>query len=105
MNGRMSLRFLNTLLVASLVSAVFSGLLPVPARAANVAPPIDIRSLVQVQSLAALPKEVTTALGWHKGAQGIADAREKFNGTDVVDARLPQRHFIVGGASPTSVIV
>jgi hypothetical protein len=106
MNGRMSLRFLKTLLFAALATVVLCMHLPEAARAANVAPPIDARSLVQVQSRAALPKDVTTALGWHKtGAQGIADAREKFNATDVVDARLPQRHFIVGGASPTSVLV
>src|ERR1700740_1645057 len=74
--------------------------------AADTAPRIDPRSLVEVRTLAALPKDVSSALGWQKAVtQGIADVREKFNATDVVDNRLPMRRFLVGGASSNSVLV
>jgi hypothetical protein len=74
--------------------------------AADTGTPIDTRSLVEVHTLAALPRDVTSVLGRQKaGAQGIADVREKFNPTDVVDSRLPMRRFVVGGASSTSALV
>jgi hypothetical protein len=76
------------------------------ATAADTALRIDPRSLVEVRTLAALPKDVSSSLGWQKaGVQGIADVREKFNATDVVDKRLPMRRFLVGGASSNSVVV
>jgi len=76
------------------------------AAAADTALRIDTRSLVEVRMLAALPRDVTSALGRQKaGVQGIADVGEKFNATDVVDSRLPMRRLVVGGASSASVLV
>ena len=67
---------------------------------------VDTRSLVEVRMLAALPRAVTSALGRQKaGLEGIADIRENFNATDVVDSRLPMRRFVVGGASSTAALV
>ena len=67
---------------------------------------VDTRSLVEVRTLAALPRAVTSALGRQKaGLEGIADIRENFNATDVVDSRLPMRRFVVGGASSTAALV
>lgn len=74
--------------------------------AADTALPFDSRSLVQVRTLAALPKDVTVVLGWHKtGTEGMADANEKFNNTDLADSHLPQRRFLVGGASHNAALV
>ena len=76
------------------------------AAAADTGLPIDTRSLVEVRTLAALPRVVTSALGrQNAGLEGIADVREKFNATDVVDSRLPMRRFVVGGASSTAALV
>src|SRR5437879_11483635 len=76
------------------------------AAAADTGLPIDTRSLVEVRTLAALPRAVNSALGRQKpGLEGIADVREKFNATDVVDSRLPMRRFVVGGASSTAALV
>ena len=76
------------------------------AAAADTGLPVDTRSLVEVRTLAALPRAVTSALGRQKaGLEGIADVREEFNATDVVDSRLPMRRFVVGGASSTAALV
>ena len=62
--------------------------------------------MVEIRTLEALPREVDTQLGLHHGgAAGIADRNEAFNRTDNAASQLPMRHFIVGGASPTAVLV
>ena len=67
---------------------------------------LNARTFVEVRTLAALPPGVSTALGRGKsGRAGIADTREQFNGTDVIDPRFPMRRFIVGGASSDCVLV
>ena len=74
--------------------------------AASADPSFDTRSLVKVESVDGMPKDVRTALGRQKaGIDGIADAWKKFNATDVIDSRLPMRRFIVGGASSASALV
>lgn len=74
--------------------------------AADTALPFDSPSLVEVSTLAGLPKDVTIIIGWHKtGTEGMADATEKFNATDVVDSHLPPRRFLIGGASHTAALV
>ncbi len=91
------------------VAAFLAGvllLLATSVLAADTAPRFDSRSLVEVPTLAGLPKDVTVVLGWHKtGTAGMADANEKFNAGDVVDSNLPQRRFLIGGASHTAVLV
>jgi len=68
--------------------------------------PFDARNLVEVRTLAALPKDVTSALGWHKaGADGIADAQDELDSKDVAEGRAPQRRFIVGAAGSVAVLV
>jgi hypothetical protein len=92
--------FLAALLAGALL------LLATTVLAADTALPFDSRSLVEVSTLAGLPKDVTAMIGWHKtGTGGMADANEKFNATDVVDPHLPQRHFLAGGASHTTALV
>ena len=67
---------------------------------------IDTSRLVQVQSVEGLPADVKKALGRQKtGIDGLADGRERFNKTDVVDNKLPMRRFIVAGVGPESVLV
>ncbi len=64
------------------------------------------RSLAEVRTLDALPKEVNTLLGRDKsGPDGIADSGKPFNMTDVVDPHLPMRRFIRGGSSLQFVLV
>jgi hypothetical protein len=68
--------------------------------------PIDPRSLVEVHTLEALPKEVISLLGRQKAdTLGIADVREKFNATDVVLDHVPRRRFLVAGASSLCALV
>lgn len=63
-------------------------------------------SLVEVRTLDGLPREVNALLGrGRSGPDGIADAGEPFNETDVVDSLLPARRFIVGGSSLSSILV
>jgi hypothetical protein len=91
------------------VAAFLAGalvLLAASVLAADTELPFDSGSLVQVPTLAGLPKDVTAILGWHKtGTEGMADANEKFNAADVVDSHLPQRRFLIGGASHTAALV
>ena len=68
--------------------------------------PFSTYNFVEVRTLAALPREVTAMLGWHKsGVQGIADAQGKFNAIEAADSQLPQRRFVVGGASTAAALV
>jgi hypothetical protein len=68
--------------------------------------PIDVRSLVEVRSLDALPKEVNELLGrWKPGPDGMADAYEPFNQTDVIDPKLPARRFMSAGSNLHAVLV
>ena len=67
---------------------------------------LDLHSLVEVRTIKGLPNDVSTLLGRQKeGPDGIADAGEPFNRTDVVDRRLAMRRFIVAGVSSTAVLV
>jgi hypothetical protein len=76
------------------------------AMASEVPPGLDTQSLVQVRTIKALPNDVSALLGGQRdGANGIADAREQYNRTDVGDPRLPMRRFIVAGVSSNSVLV
>jgi hypothetical protein len=92
--------------VLAWLTGVILILLAASAIAADTELPFNARSLVEVRTLAALPRDITSMFGWHKtGVQGIADAKEKFNTTDLADSHLPQRRFIVGGASSATALV
>ena len=74
--------------------------------ASAAAPPFDTHSLVEVRTLAALPRELSTAMGWHTpDSHGIADTFERFNSTDVPDGRLPMRRFLIGGMSSVNALL
>jgi len=84
------------------------GLLALTVRAVAADPTrmMEIRSLAEVRTLDALPREVNELLGRSKsGLDGIADRGKPFNTTDVVDSRLPMRRLIVAGSSLSFVLV
>lgn len=96
-----------------LVSAVAAYLItfmliaPVPAIASAAVPfVIDASRLVEVQSVEQLPLDLKKILGRQKnGIEGLADRRDEFNRTDVIDTKLPMRRFAIGGAGPGSALV
>jgi hypothetical protein len=67
---------------------------------------MSVFHMVEVVSIAGLPKDVKELLGRQKaGADGIAEKWEKFNAADVVDNHLPTRRFITGGVGPLFAVV
>jgi hypothetical protein len=73
---------------------------------ANTEPPVTFRGIVQVRTLAAFPKDVTAAMGWHSqgGDDAISDLNEK-PGTKDSTLGLPRRRFILGGASSSAALI
>jgi hypothetical protein len=62
--------------------------------------------LAEVRTLAALPKPVqNNLLVKASGLEGIADRGGRFNVTDVVDADLPMRRFILAGTDQHLTLV
>ncbi len=60
----------------------------------------------EITSLKALPASIQGALGASRpGLEGVADAGASFNVTDVVDAKLPMRRFVLAGLSKTHALV
>ena len=60
----------------------------------------------EVRSTAQLPAGIQSSLGVGlPGTDGVADRGRPFNVTDVVDARLPMRRFIVAGNENDTWIV
>ena len=54
----------------------------------------------------AIPKEVITLLGWHRGGpDGIAERFNKFNATDAPGCDLPRLLFDSAGVSSAAVVV
>ena len=92
--------------VNSAVAAFALLALATQALASDTSTAINPHSLVEVRTLKALPHDVNALLGRQKdGPEGIADAGEQFNRTDVVDGRLPMRRFILAGSSLDSLLV
>jgi hypothetical protein len=92
-------------IVPNRISIALFLLVPVHCATAVDFPAFDAH-LAEARTLDALPKEVTQLLGRGKpGNEGIANVREPFNRTDVVDTRLPMRRFIVGGSDLRFVLV
>jgi len=61
--------------------------------------------LQEVRSVAQLPPAIRSSLGVDRGPEGVADRGRPFNVTDVVDARLPMRRFLVAGHDVDTWIV
>jgi hypothetical protein len=62
--------------------------------------------IVQTASIKSLPASVQHLLGVGvAGLDGIADAGETFNVSDLVDDRFPMRRYVAGGFGRTSALV
>ena len=60
----------------------------------------------EITSLTDLPASIQETLGvGRKGYEGIADAGDSFNITDVVDTNVPNRRFTIAGISNTHLLV
>jgi hypothetical protein len=60
----------------------------------------------EVATLRALPSHLQAVLGvGRSGLDGIADRGEKYNATDVVDAKLPMRRFPIAGLGNGEALV
>jgi hypothetical protein len=82
------------LLVSALVQAVETEL------------PFDSRSLVEVHTLDAIPKEVITRLGGQRGGPDeMAQRFDKFNATDASGSPLPRRRFQTAGVNSTALVI
>jgi hypothetical protein len=66
-------------------------------------PKYDSSSLVEVQSVAGLPPDLSTLLGYRWKCCGMVDVGEEFYPTDVVGG--PERRFVVAGLSRESALV
>jgi hypothetical protein len=63
-------------------------------------------ALSEIRTLRELPPALQNVLGvGNPGMDGIADRNGEYNATDLVDSRLPMRHFLVAGSDGDLTLV
>src|SRR5437773_2089790 len=68
--------------------------------------PFDSRSLVEVDKLDVVPKEILQLLGWHReGSDGVAERFDQFNATGSSGSKLPNRLFETAGVSSAAAVL